>query len=117
MSFPRRPLAIALGFVIVIGLLAVITDATTLRIVPKGEFPPATYTAFPGERLRVELVNRWATPVKSSNPAAVIPLGGNWFIAAGLGTSTLSSVIPPPPGEEMLTLLWRATVEVRLPGT
>jgi len=117
MSFPRKPLAVALVFVAVIGLVAVVTDLTTLRIVPDTTFPPAKYTAFPGERLRVELVNRWATPVRSSNPAAVAPLGGNWFIAGGLGTATLSSVIPPPPGSLMLTLLWRATVEVTLPGT
>jgi len=120
MSIPRRPLAIALGCVIALGLLAGLLDATTIRIVPYFSIlPPATYMALPGERIWVQESDPWATPVKSSNPAVVGPLGGNWFVASSFGTATLSTVIGPPRGSgmEFPTVLWRATVEVGLPGT
>jgi hypothetical protein len=77
---------------------------------------PVTVVAFPGELVDVAVSGRW-TPVKTSNPAVIAPLGANRFIASGLGTAVLSSGNSPPPGVYIASLVWRATIEVRLPGT
>jgi hypothetical protein len=117
MSLPRRPLAIALCGVIAVGLLAVAIDATTIRITPDpASFQVPKYDAFPGARIRVEMDAGW-TLVRSSDPSVVAPLGGNWFVAAGLGTATLSAATLRCPRCEMATRLWRVDVRVRIPGT
>ena len=108
--------AVALGCGVALGLLAVVADATTLRVVPDASsFQVHTYSAFPGERIRVELDGGW-TAVRTSNPAVVSPLGGNWFVAMAPGSATLSAASIRCPRCEMATVLWRADVRVGIPG-
>lgn len=117
MSKARRPVTVALCGVVALGLMAVAIDATTIRLQAGTDFAhPVTVIAFPGELVSVEVAGRW-TPVKTTNPEVIEPLGANRFIAAGLGTAVLSSVSSPPPGQYYATLMWRATIEVRLLGT
>ena len=113
----RRPLAIALTFLIAVAAVTFAIDVTTLRIAPDvSHLQTPTYGAFPGERIRVELDRGWS-PIRSSNPAAVAPIGGNWFVAAGPGTATLSAASIRCPRCAMATILWRAIIRVGLPGT
>ena len=117
MSPVRRPLAIVLAILVgFLGLVAVVMDVTTVRIVPETALiSPVVYTAVPGALIRVE-IDAARHPVHSYDPLVVAPLGGNWFRAAGLGTATLGTVFGPPPGEYYASVLWHVTVEVKPPG-
>jgi hypothetical protein len=66
--------------------------------------------------VRLEVPAGWTAPW-SSNPVAVAPLGGGWFVAAAPGTSVLSVDFPAPRGTYIADVLWHGTVEVRFPGT
>ena len=114
----RRVVDVWMATAVVVGVLAVAADVTTVRIVPDAStLSIATYNVVPGERIRVEIVDPWASPVRSSRPEVVAPLGGNWFVAATLGSATLSSVTVPPPGSLAPDVLWRVNIDVGLPGT
>ena len=113
----RRTLTVALACLVAIGALAFAVDASTIRIVPDASLlKPAQYTAVPGELVRVELSVGW-TPVRTSNPEVLEPLGENWFITASPGRATLSAASIRCPQCEEATFLWRVDFNVRLPGT
>ncbi len=112
----QRAVAIALGSLLAAGLVAFAIDVTTIRIPADAPIlRPVTYTAFPGELIRVE-IDAAQHEVRSSDASVVAPQGGNWFTAARPGEATLSAVFGPPPGVYYATLLWHVNVEVRLPG-
>ena len=117
MLIPRGPITVALVLVMALGAIALALDASTIRIAPAIDLlHPVNQVAYPGERIHVELATGW-TPVRSSDPADVVHLGGDWFVAATLGRATLSAASIRCPRCEMATILWRVEIDVRLPGT